>query len=305
MTVPNSRDLQAFMAIAEELSFRRAAERVGIDQSALSRRVQNLEDSLGYPLLFRTTREVVLTEAGRVFYEEIAPAMQSLSRAADVARAAAEGKSGRLRVAYMSFAATEVMPAAIGGFAAQHPQVALEIRYLRTQAQKLAISRGEIDAGFMLGPFQNPQFDQIAVANEALLALIPERHPLAAKAQVTLGDLSAHDLVLGSYDQWDYFRMFVGDLFSAAGLPMKVAYEPSNALGILGLVANGLGVSVFAESVTHLAPKGVVFRPITDCTTRLSTILCWNRANQAPALRNFVAHARNRRRSAETKANIA
>ena len=109
----NSRDLQAFMAIAEELSFRRAAERVLIDQSALSRRVQNLEESLGYQLLFRTTREVVLTEAGRVFYEEIAPALKTLARAADVARVAAQGKTGRLRLSYMSFAATDVMPSAI------------------------------------------------------------------------------------------------------------------------------------------------------------------------------------------------
>jgi DNA-binding transcriptional LysR family regulator len=106
----SSRDLQAFMAIAEELSFRRAAERVFIDQSALSRRMQNLEESLGFQLIFRTTREVMLTEAGRVFYEEIAPAMSRLARAGDVARVAAEGKTGRLRVAYMSFAATEVMP---------------------------------------------------------------------------------------------------------------------------------------------------------------------------------------------------
>ena len=90
----NSRDLQAFMAIAEELSFRRAAERLFIDQSALSRRIQGLEDELGYQLIFRTTREVVLTEAGRVFYEEVAPAMQALARAADVARTAAEGSRG-------------------------------------------------------------------------------------------------------------------------------------------------------------------------------------------------------------------
>ena len=144
----NTRDLQAFMAIAEELSFRRAAERLFIDQSALSRRIQNLEEGLGYQLIFRTTREVVLTEAGRLFYEEIAPPMQALARAADVARVAAEGKTGRLRLAYMSFAATEVMPRVIRDFAGAFPDVALELRYLRTQAQKLAISRGEVDAGF-------------------------------------------------------------------------------------------------------------------------------------------------------------
>ena len=305
MTPLNTRDLKAFMAIAEELSFRRAAERVLIDQSALSRRVQNLEENLGYPLLFRTTREVVLTEAGRVFYEEIAPAMHTLARAADVARVAAEGKTGRLRISYMSFAATQVMPAAIGGFAAQFPDVALELRYLRTQAQKLAISRGDIDAGFMLGPFQNPQFDQFTVATEPLVALIPQDHPLAAQEQVTLAGLAAQKLILGSHDQWDFFRTLIGDLFSAAGLAITVSYEPSNSLGIIGLVAHGLGVSIYAESIRRFQPQGVVFRPISDCPTRLQMILCWNRANQSPALRNFVGHARRQKRSAVDQARIA
>lgn len=301
----NAKDLQAFMAIAEELSFRKAAERVFIDQSALSRRIQNLEDGLGYQLIFRTTREVVLTEAGRVFYEEIAPAMQALARAGEVARVAAEGKSGRLRLAYMSFAAPGVMPSAIRDFSAAFPDVALELRYLRTQAQKLAISRGDIDAGFMLGPFQNPQFDQVAVSSESLVALLPEDHALARQEVVTLAELAAQKLILGSHDQWDFFRMLVGDLFSAAGLTMRVAYEPSNTLGILGLVSAGLGVSLYAESISRIHAEGVVLRPIADCATRLETILCWNRANQSPALRNFVARARQSQRRSATPAKNA
>jgi DNA-binding transcriptional LysR family regulator len=305
MAPMNSRDLQAFMAIAEELSFRRAAERLFIDQSALSRRIQGLEEELGYQLIFRTTREVVLTEAGRVFYEEVAPAMQALARAADVARTAAEGKTGRLRLAYMSFAATEVMPRAVRDFASQFPDVALDLRYLRTQAQKLAISRGDIDAGLMLGPFQNPQFDQVTVASEALVALIPEAHRLAKQSSVTLADLAGEKLILGSPDQWDFFRLLVADQFSAAGLAMRVAYEPSNALGILGLVAGGLGVSLYADSIRRFHPEGVVFKAVKDCAIRLEIILCWNRANQSPALRNFTALARAARKRAGTLAKNA
>ena len=301
----NSRDLQAFMAIAEELSFRRAAERLFIDQSALSRRIQGLEDELGYQLIFRTTREVVLTEAGRVFYEEVAPAMQALARAADVARTAAEGKTGRLRLAYMSFAATEVMPRAVRDFAAQFPGVALELRYLRTQAQKLAISRGDIDAGLMLGPFRNPQFDQVTVASEPLVALIPDAHKLARQSSVTLADLAGEKLILGSPDQWDFFRLLIADQFSAAGLTMRVAHEPSNALGILGLVAGGLGVSLYADSIRRFRAEGVAFKPVKDCTIRLETILCWNRANQSPALRNFISLARAERKRAGTLAKNA
>ena len=284
----STRDLQAFLAIAEELSFRRAAERVFIDQSALSRRLQDLEEVLGFQLIFRTTREVMLTEAGRVFYEEVAPAMQVLSRAGDVARIAAQGKTGRLRVAYMSFAATEVMPEAVKSYSTLFPDIALELRYLRTQAQKLAISRGEIDAGFMLGPFDHPQYERLSITHEPLVAVVPIDHWLSTRREVTLADLAECKLILGSLDQWDFFRLLVDDIFSAAGLTMRVAYEPSNTLGILGLVASGLGVAVYAEGLKRFQPQRVLFKPIADCNTTLETILCWNRANQSPALRNFV-----------------
>jgi DNA-binding transcriptional LysR family regulator len=276
------------MAIAEELSFRRAAERIHIDQSALSRRVQNLEETLGFQLIFRTTREVTLTEAGRVFYEEIAPAMQALARAGSLAKVAAEGKKGRLRVAYMSFATTELMPQAVKRYAQAYPDVALDLKYMRTQAQKLALSRGEVDAGFMLGPFENPQFEQVELANEPLIAIVPMDHWLSTRQEVTLQDLAECNFVLGSHEQWDFFRRLVEDIFSAEGLAVRVAYEPSNTLGILGLVASGLGVSIFAESLRRFQPLGVMFKPIAGCDARIQTILCWNRANQSPALRNFV-----------------
>jgi DNA-binding transcriptional LysR family regulator len=284
----SSRDLQAFMAVAEELSFRRAAERVFIDQSALSRRMQNLEESLGFQLIFRTTREVMLTEAGRVFYEEIAPAMSKLARAGDVARVAAEGKTGRMRVAYMSFAATEVMPETVKAYSAKYPGIELELRYLRTQEQKLALSRGEVDVGFMLGPFQNPQFEHIIVSREPLLALVPIDHHLSARPHVTLAELAECRMVLGGHDQWDFFRRLLDEIFHSSGLTLNVAYEPSNTMGILGLVGSGLGVSIYAEGLRRLQPQRVMFKPIIDCSTEIETLLCWNRAHQPPALRNLV-----------------
>jgi len=298
MQAPSTRDLQAFMAIAEELSFRRAAERLYLDQSALSRRVRNLEELLGFQLIFRTTREVELTEAGRVFYEEVAPAMRTLTRASDQARIAAEGKSGRLRLAYMSFAATELMPESVRRYGVKFPDVALTLAYMRTQAQKLALSRGEIDAGFMLGPFQNPQYGQISVAIEPLIAVVPMDHWLSTRPSVTLADLASCKLILGSLDQWDFFRLIIDDIFTSAGLSIKVAYEPSNTLGILGLVASGLGVAVYVEGLRRFQPQRVMFKPIEDCKTQIETILCWNRGNQSPALRNFVKTVRASRQPA-------
>ena len=117
--------IQPFMAVAEELNFRRAAERLHVDQSALSRRIQRLEAQVAFDLFVRSTRAVRLTEAGRVFYEESRQTLDQLGEAVDRARRVAEGKAGHLRIGYMAFAAIEAMPRAVRAFRAAHPDVSV------------------------------------------------------------------------------------------------------------------------------------------------------------------------------------
>jgi DNA-binding transcriptional LysR family regulator len=94
--------------------------------------------------------------------------------------------------------------------------------------------------------------------------------------------------VLGGHDQWDFFRRLLDEIFHSSGLTLNVAYEPSNTMGILGLVGSGLGVSIYAEGLKRLQPQRVMFKPIIDCSTEIETLLCWNRAHKPPALRNLV-----------------
>ena len=110
---PGIENVHSFVTLAEELSFRRAAERLHLDQSALSRRIQKLESALGFRLLERTTREVSLTQAGRSFYEDNAHLLRDYESSIQLARRIAQGKLGSLNVGYMAFAATELMPAAV------------------------------------------------------------------------------------------------------------------------------------------------------------------------------------------------
>lgn len=146
MQVPQGLDLlHSFLIVAEELNFRRSAERLNLDQSALSRRIQKLEHGLGFKLLERTTHEVTLTQAGQSFYRDNAPLISRYEDAVSAARQIAEGKSGLLRIAYMAFAATELMPLAVARFRQTHPHIEMELRYIRTQGQKLALANDEID----------------------------------------------------------------------------------------------------------------------------------------------------------------
>lgn len=290
--IPSSRDIEAFNVVATELSFRRAAERLAMDQSALSRRIRQLEDRLGYQLIRRTTREVSLTTAGEIFHERTRLIAAEIEKAAHAARIAAEGKRGHLRIGYMSFAAIEWMPRVVAAFARDYPDIDLELRYIRTQGQKIELARNSIDLGFMLGPFQHPQFDSVVVEREPLVAILPIEHRLSTRSGVTLRDLASYPMVLGSIGEWEFFRTFVMDIFAQAGEQVTVRYEASNAMGILGLVASGLGVSVYSGAIERFQPRSIMTRPISDCAARVETALVWNRAYTSPALHNFVRVAR-------------
>lgn len=289
--LPNSRDIEAFNVVAVELSFRRAAERLAIDQSALSRRIRQLEDLLGYQLVRRTTREVSLTAAGEIFHERTRLLKNEIETAVRAAKTAAEGKSGSLRIGYMSFAAMEIMPRVVREFGLRYPDIELELQYVRTQGQKIELSRNRIDAGFMLGPFSHPQFENRLLVSEPPVAILSAEHRLATRMSVTLADIAPYPFVLGNATEWDFFRLFVNDMFSREGHSINIRYEASNALGILGLVSSGLGVSIYSQGITRFQPRTIITKPISNCDASISTLLTWNRAYKTPALMNFVAVA--------------
>ena len=281
--------LQSFMTVAEEFNFRRAAERLHIDQSALTRRIQKLEGQLGCELFARSTREVRLTEAGHAFYRDNLPTLARLEAAVLHARRVAAGKTGHLRIGYMSFAAIAAMPHAVRAFRAAHPAISVAITYIRTQGQKIALARNEIDVGFMIGPFAHPDFLTHTISRERLVAVLPQGHALAAKPHLTLRDLARYEIILGDLAQWEFYRALIADLFGAQGLTLHATLEASTTLGILGLVAAGQGVSLYPEGLRTVAPRHVVLREIDDCDGHIETILAWRRDRSDPALTQFIA----------------
>jgi DNA-binding transcriptional LysR family regulator len=285
--------VQSFLVVAEELNFRRSAERLALDQSALTRRIQKLEHFLGFRLLDRTTREVRLTQAGQSFYRENAHLLTRYAETVATARRIAEGKAGLLRVAYMAFAATELMPRTVAGFRASHPHIDVSLQYIRTQGQKLALANAEIDLGFMIGPFDHPDFESLLLSSELLYVVMPLRHPLCRKSSLTPQDLRDLDVILGDQREWAEFRWRLSDLFHAEGVALNVRLEASNTLALIGLVAAGLGVTIYPESLIGYLGRNVEVRPIIHPAFRSRTVLVWRRASVTPQLRAFVAEARN------------
>lgn len=285
-------NVHSFVTLAQELSFRRAAERLHLDQSALSRRIQKLEATLGFRLLERTTREVRLTQAGRSFYDDNADLLRGYASSIQLARRIAEGKLGALNVGYMAFAATELMPAAVARFRQAHPEVDLKIRYIRTQGQKIALANDEIDLGYMIGPFDHSDYHSLTLSLEPLYVVTPRNHALLRLAVVTPADLAGQDIILGDTHEWEEYRWRLANLFSAEGISLNIAIEASNTLALLGLVAAGLGVTVYPESLIGFLGRSVEVRPIIHPQFRISTILVWKRSNRSRQVREFVEVAK-------------
>ena len=284
---------QSFLVLAEELNFRRTAQRLGIDQSALTRRIQRLEQSLGFALFERTTREVSLTPAGRAFYEANAGLLLGFAASVRGARRVAEGKAGVLRIAYMAFAALDIMPEAVARFRAIAPDVDIGLTYMRTQGQKLALSEGLVDVGYMIGPFDHGEFHSLTVASDPLAVVMPAGHPLAARARIEPRDLAGEPMVLGDMAEWEAYRWRLDEMFAASGVRPVAAVEASSTMALIGLVKAGLGVTIYPGRLSGILGPALVVRPLADDRFAVTTVLVWKRNDRSESMRRFVAIARD------------
>ncbi|MDH0873178.1 LysR family transcriptional regulator [Agrobacterium pusense] len=291
-TSPGLELIESFLVVAEELNFRRSSERLNVDQSALTRRIQKLEATMGFALFERTTREVSLTPAGRTFYEESAGLVRSYQRSIGAARLVAEGKTGSLRVAYMTFAAPDLMPRAIARYKGRYPHVDVRLNYMRTQGQKLALAHDEIDLGYMIGPFEHSEFHTLLLRADPLHVVMPAAHALAQRSKVSPQDLAGEELVIGDEEEWEAYRWEIDKLLAAEGINPSISLQASNTLALNGLVEAGLGITIYPQSLVKFLGDGLRAVPIDHPDFRIETILVWKRLNRARTVAQFVDVAR-------------
>jgi DNA-binding transcriptional LysR family regulator len=281
------RQVRAFLCVAEELHFGRAAERLAMTQPALSRTIRDLEAAIAVALFERSTRRVRLTAAGEAFRAECRLAVGHLQLAANAAKSAAQGRSGRLRVAYMDFAINGRLPQILQAFRATVPGVSVDLEYLPTASQQVALLEGRIDIGFMIGPFEAHRIANLPVDQDDFVALLPEGHPLAARETLRLADLAQEPFVIGAEETFSSFRTRLFDLCHRAGFFPEVVQEASNSSGIFGLVAAGAGITVYAGCARNVQRSGVVVRPLTDVKERIPIFAAWLEDHASEALRRF------------------
>jgi DNA-binding transcriptional LysR family regulator len=284
--------LSTFVAVAEELNFHRAAERLTMAQPAVSRIVLELEERLGVKLLDRTTRKVRLTEPGRYLLEEAQEILGRIGVAENTVRLLASGTKAILRIGYTTITGHSLVPEIAREFRQANPEVRLELTYLTSPAQRDKILQDEIDFGFIEGSFQSSEIESRRVATHRLVALLPPNHALAARRFLTIEDLAREQLVLGTSTEWPTFRRIVTDAFQKAGQVMTVGQEASSLTGILGLVTAGVGITIFCGMPRFCGEHAIVPRPlVTTPPVLVETHLAWRRTSNRSAMRRLIETA--------------
>jgi DNA-binding transcriptional LysR family regulator len=256
------RQLRYFLVVAEELHFAKAAERLHITQPPLTVAIKGLERELGVQLLDRTTRRVSLTPAGQAFRDRVSAAVAELDSAAgDVADVAA-GKSGRIKVGFVSSASYTTVPEAIRAFRQHRPRVDLALSPLTSGEQIEQLLDGDLDVGLVRDPGDVPGLHLELLSTEDLVVVLPETHPLAGHEEVRANDLAGEPMILFPYRLMPGFVSRVLRLFEPPVAPPAVVQQVIHQETVLGMVAAGLGISVLPASVQRFQMPGVTTRPL-------------------------------------------
>jgi DNA-binding transcriptional LysR family regulator len=288
------RQLPYFVAVAEELNFQRASERLNIAQSALSRRIRDLEHDLGEaPLFVRHARGVTLTASGETLLEDARKILALVEQAGRRAQQAAHGEYGRLRIAYSPGAIRHVLIADIfKAFVGAFPNVETEASMLPIENILIGIRDRSFLAGLLYIDEVDPDFASMDIAEEEFCLALPVGHPLARAEKIVLADLLDEPFIWYSRSQAPAVRRQLERELDKRGAKLRVAMESPSAEATLGLVSKGMGLG-FAPISTHWAhafPE-ITLRRIEDLRFSAQFKMLWLAANDSPILSRLVEAA--------------
>jgi DNA-binding transcriptional LysR family regulator len=287
------RHLRYFIAVAEELNFSRAAQRMHMAQPPLSAAIRQLERDLGVDLFVRTTREVSLTEAGRAFLHGARRTLADAERAAEDARRAAAGELGQLRIAYSWSTRFETLPALGRAFRASHPDVELLAQELWNARMPPAFASGSVDIALSLCPEVAAELELAPIRTERLVALLPETHPLAGQDAIPLSVLADEQFVLFPREIAPRLHDAFMAIYRRAGFEPRVRNESFHTGWDLGVLAEIPAAALAPQSVAGGLPDGIVAVALSEPTDSLETCLVWRGDDSSPAVAAFVAVARS------------
>src|SRR6267142_39827 len=283
------RHLRYFVAVAEELNFTRAAEKLHLAQPSLTRQIRNLEEELGVRLLDRSRNQVSLTEEGRRFLVDarrlVALSLESIKAVQRFSR----GESGQLNLGYLFKFNFDLLPATLATFYRGSPEISVNLFDMSPAEQLRALEGRKIDLGFvgLRPPVTTKDLHWECLAHHKTIVAIPERHPLAKKIKIRLADLKAMFFVGMSEKTHPGFREWLCEVCRPADFTPRILQDAESEPCLLRLVAEGLGVALAGEQIKNLPHPGVLFRPLSS-PVKTDYCIAWNRDNDSRALQQYI-----------------
>jgi DNA-binding transcriptional LysR family regulator len=287
------RHLRYFVAVAEELHFSRAAQRLRIAQPPLSQQIRKLEEHIGCSLFTRNSRMVALTAAGETLLERSRYILRRLDEDLESVRRVGRGEIGTLTVGFIGSAMLTVLPALISSYRKRFAKVDLRLRELTTSSLVDAIRQGAVDLGFLRDAGTAEGLILETVVAERFVIALAEKHPLAKRKKISLADLKNDSLILFARElgplAWDKTIA----LCETSGFRPAIVQDAPEWLTVLRLVSSGLGFSIAPACVATIKTPGVVCRELTKCPTLTNIELARRSDHLNPIMETFLAEARN------------
>lgn len=279
------KQLRCFVAVASELNFRRAAERLGMTQPPLTRQIQLLEHQLGVMLLERSKRSVALTAAGRSFLHEAQSLLERAEQAALTARKVSLGEAGAVTLGFVSSAIYGRLPRVVADLRDTHPGLELTLREMSTLEQREALHSRRIDLGIVRASHAPRGLVTQSLVAEPFVLALPRTHPLVREPRLELTMLDREAFILYSFSGWRPFYELLTGAFRSAGIEPDVVQHIGSTLTILSLVNAGLGIALVPQSAARLGFNGVICRSLEPTPAIRSELhLIWRDDGNDPAV---------------------
>ncbi|MGC2403584.1 MAG: LysR substrate-binding domain-containing protein [Acidobacteriaceae bacterium] len=294
------RHLRYFVAVAEELHFGRAAERLHLAQPPLSQQIRKLEELLGYPLFHRTSRSVSLTAAGAVLLQRARRTLRNVQRDIDETRSIGRGDVGSLHIGFISSAMLTTLPAIFRTYREAYPRVRLHLHESFTSLVTEGLENGTLDAGILRDGDPLEGFEVITILSEPFVAVVPSTHPCARQRSISIASLRDEPFVY--YPRSAGTRAYEKPLTLCEehGFRPQIVQEASHWLTILRLIAAGQGVSIAPACVRQIASAEVVCLPLRGAKATSNIELAWLAGDARPMVERFRQIAERTRTAAGT-----
>lgn len=286
------RHLRYFVAVAEELNFTRAAEKLRLAQPSLTRQIRNLEQELGVRLLDRSRNQVSLTEEGRRFLVDarrlVALSLESVKAVQRFSR----GESGQLNLGYLFKFNFDLLPATLNTFRQTCPEIAVNLFDMSPAEQLRALESRKIDLGFvgLRPPAAGRNISSLSwqcIAHHNVVVVLPAHYPLAKKSKIKLSELKSLFFVAMSEETNPGSRDWLSAICGEAGFTPRILQDVNLESGLMTFVAEGLGVTLARQQIRNMPHAGVVFRPLTTAA-KADYWIAWHRENQSKALAQYI-----------------